>query len=77
MKSRFFTKLNNIFFVVAMLIFWGEQAAAFSLEEAVAESFKTSNELASARQGWIAAREAIFSSDSTKEPHLNIPVLGL
>ena len=67
MMNRFFAKPRNICLVVSIIAFWGEQAGALSLEEAIAESFKTSNEIASARQGWVAAREAIFSSNSTKE----------
>ena len=37
-------------------------SSALTLEEALNASLDTSRELASSREGWIAARESVFSS---------------
>ena len=40
-------------------------SSALTLEEALNASLETSRELASSREGWIAARESVFSSSSS------------
>ena len=49
---------------------WSGSALGLSLEEALVQSLKNSNKIASSRDSWIAARESVFSSTSTKESSL-------
>jgi outer membrane protein len=46
---------------------WTGSALGLSLEEALVQSIKNSNKIASSRDSWIAARESVFSSNATKE----------
>ena len=46
---------------------WTGSALGLSLEEALVQSLKNSNKIASSRDSWIAARESVFSSNATKE----------
>ena len=49
---------------------WTGSALGLSLEEALVQSLKNSNKIASSRDIWIAARESVFSSNTTKESSL-------
>ena len=49
---------------------WTGSALGLSLEEALVQSLKNSNKIASSRDSWIAARESVFSSNATKESSL-------
>ena len=49
---------------------WTGSAYSLSLEEALVQSLKNSNKIASSRDSWIAARESVFSSNATKESSL-------
>ncbi len=49
---------------------WSGPVLGLSLEEALVQSLKNSNKIASARDSWIAARESVFSSNATKESSL-------
>ena len=49
---------------------WSGSALSLSLEEALVQSLKNSNKIASSKDSWIAARESIFSSNVTKESSL-------
>ena len=49
---------------------WSGPGFGLSLEEALVQSLKNSNKIASARDSWIAARESVFSSNATKESSL-------
>ncbi|MDC3235174.1 TolC family protein, partial [Candidatus Puniceispirillum sp.] len=49
---------------------WTGPALSLSLEEALVQSLKNSNKIASSRDSWIAARESVFSSNATKESSL-------
>ena len=49
---------------------WSCSAFSLSLEEALVQSLKNSNKIASSRDSWIAARESVYSSNSTKESSL-------
>ena len=57
-------KLNvRAFFWLFFFSFvWVSVSSALTLEEALNASLETSRELASSREGWIAARESVFSS---------------
>ena len=46
---------------------WSGPALSLSLEEALVQSLKNSNKVASSRDSWIATRESVFSSNATKE----------
>jgi outer membrane protein TolC len=46
---------------------WSGSASSLSLEEALVQSLKNSNKIASSRDSWIAARESVFASNATKE----------
>ena len=52
------------------LVTWSGSALSLSLEEALVQSLKNSNKIASSRDSWIAARESVFSSNATKESSL-------
>ena len=49
---------------------WSGSALSLSLEEALVQSLKNSNKIASSRDSWIAVRESVFSSNATKESSL-------
>jgi len=49
---------------------WSGSALSLSLEEALVQSLKNSNKIASSRDSWIATRESVFSSNATKESSL-------
>ena len=49
---------------------WSGSAASLSLEEALVQSLKNSNKIASSRDSWIVARESVFASNATKESSL-------
>ena len=49
---------------------WSGSASSLSLEEALVQTLKNSNKIASSRNSWIAARESIFASNATKESSL-------
>ena len=46
---------------------WVQSSSALTLEEALNVSLDTSRELASSREGWIAARESIFVSAGSRD----------
>ena len=52
------------------LAIWSGSALSLSLEEALVQSLKNSNKIASSRDSWIAARESVLASDATKESSL-------
>ena len=62
--KRLKLKLNvSAFFWLFFLSFgWWNASHALTLEEALNASLDTSRELASSREGWIAARESVFVS---------------
>ena len=70
MKCTLFDKRYPICVSAFFLATGAGPAAALTLEEALTQSFITSNKIASSREGWVAARESIFSSNSTKETSL-------
>ena len=49
---------------------WSGSAASLSLEEALVQSLKNSNKIASSRDSWIVARESVFASNATNESSL-------
>ena len=53
-----------------VLASWSGSALGLSLEEALVESLKNSNKIASSRDSWVAARESVFSSNATRESSL-------
>ena len=67
MKILLFDKRNPIYVYAFLLAIVPGPALGLTLEDALMQSLKTSNEIASSREGWLAARESIFASGSTKE----------
>ena len=55
---------------------WSGSALSLSLEEALVQSLKNSNKIASSRDSWIAVRESVFSSNATKESSLKYSGTG-
>ena len=49
---------------------WPGSAISLSMEEALTQTLKNSNKIASSKDSWIAARESVFSSNATKESSL-------
>ena len=49
---------------------------AVTLEEAISESLKNSNEIAASKQSWLAAREALYSKQSSNEHELKFSGSG-
>ena len=49
---------------------------AVTLEEAVSESLKNSNEIAASKQSWLAAREGLYSKQSSNEHELKFSGSG-
>ena len=49
---------------------WTGSALGLSLEEALVQSLKNSNKIASSRDNWIAARGVCFSQAMPQKSHL-------
>ena len=60
MKLRL--NVRAFFWLFFFSFVWVNASSALTLEEALNASLDTSRELASSREGWIAARESVFSS---------------
>ena len=54
--------VRAFFWLFSLSFVWVTASPALTLEEALNASLNTSRELASSREGWIAARESVFSS---------------
>ena len=67
MKSLLFDKRGPIYVFAFLFSIGAAPALGMTLDEALTQSLKTSNKIASSREGWAAARETIFASGSTKE----------
>ena len=61
-KLRLRLNVRAFFWLFFFSFVWVNALSALTLEEALNASLDTSRELASSREGWIAAREAVFSS---------------
>ena len=71
MKILLIDKRKPIYVFVFLSLIGAAPALGMTLEEALTQSLKTSNKIASSREGWVAARETIFASSSTKETSFN------
>ena len=49
---------------------------AVTIEEAISESLKNSNEIAASKQSWLAAREGLYSKQSANEQELKFSGSG-
>ena len=61
-KLKLRLNVRAFFWLFFFSFVWVNASSALTLEEALNASLDTSRELASSREGWIAAREAVFSS---------------